>query len=121
MEHFLFRHTVQSGVWAGHIFAYHDGKGYTIRDALNYWYQNKSKDGVSFRDLCSGPRCNDGCPEELILQDSEGDVWPAGMRITIATIVMATAVISVLVKVCMGVGVATNKHFHFLSFSPFSH
>ena len=95
----LYRHTVQSGVWAGHRLAYYEGQGYTIREALNYWYNNGSEGGVVFRDACSGPRCNAGCPEELVLQEQGAGDWSAGVRIMIAVFVVAIAVICFLLKV----------------------
>lgn len=95
----LHRHTVQSGIWANHDLTYYEGKGYTIRDALHVWYHNGSEGGMAFHGMCSGPRCNDNCPEELILRDQGAKVWPAGVRIAIAMAVVFTAVFCLLMKV----------------------
>ena len=99
--YFLHRHTVQSGVWNGHNLAYFEGRGYTIREAINYWYHNGSEvdGGVVFRDQCYGPRCNDECPEELILQEQEAKNWSTSVKIGIAVLVVAIAAICLLLKV----------------------
>ena len=93
------RHTVQSEIWASRNLSYYEGKGYTIRDALHVWYHNGSEGGMAFHGMCSGPRCNDNCPEELILQGQGTKVWSAGVRITIATAVALTALFCLLMKV----------------------
>ena len=98
-----FRHTVQSGVWNDHNLAYFEGRGYTIRDAINYWYHNGSEidGGVVFRDQCYGPHCNDECPDEVILQEQEAKKWFTAVKIGIAAFVVAIAVICLLLKVCI--------------------
>ena len=52
-----------------------------------------------FRDICYGPRCNDGCPEELVLHEQEAKDWSTGVKIMIATFVVAIAVICLVLKV----------------------
>ena len=100
---FLFRHRVQSGVWSSHVLAYYEGQGYTIRDAIHYWYWNVSdtEEGVAFRDVCSGPHCSSTCPEEFILEGEDVAAgWSTGAKITIAVVVLTIAVICLLMKVC---------------------
>ena len=102
-----FRHRVQSGVWSSHVLAYYDGQGYTIRDAIHYWYWNVSdtEEGVAFRDACSGPHCSSTCPEEFILGgEYVAGGWSTGAKISIAVIVLTIAVICLLMKVCMFAG-----------------
>ena len=96
-----YRHKIQTGVWSNRNLAYYKGQGYTIRDAIDYWYWNVSDtdEGVAFRDVCSGPRCNDGCPEELILEGERAEVWSAGAKIAIAALVMAIAITCLFMKV----------------------
>ena len=55
--------------------------------------------GVVFYDQCSGPRCNDGCPEQLVLQEEEAIVWSTGVKIMLLVFVFAITVISMLLKV----------------------
>ena len=95
---FFGRHTIESGVWGDNRLAYYEGRGYTIRKALDVWYENRSRSLV-FRDLCYGPRCNDGCPEELVLQDQGAKDWSTGVKIMIAFFVVAISVICILLKV----------------------
>ena len=96
------RHTIQSGVWSSRNLSFFKGRGYTIRDAIDYWYWNMSDtdEGVGFRDMCSGPHCNNNCPEMFILEREGTDVWSSGAKITIAVIVVAIAIICLLMKVC---------------------
>ena len=95
------RHTFQSGTWAKNDLAYYKGQGYTIRDAINFWYHNASdmEGGVVFRDQCSGPLCNDGCPEELILQEEEAIEWSTGLKTMLSVFVLGITIISMLLKV----------------------
>ena len=95
------RHTVQSGIWNDHNLAYFEGRGYTIREAINYWYHNGSEidGGVVFRDQCYVPRCNDGCPEKLTVLGLRGDVWSSSARFMVAAFVVTIAIMSVLLKV----------------------
>ena len=95
------RHVIRSGVWSSQNLAYYERRGYTIRDAIDYWYWNVSDTdkGIAFRDVCSGPRCNDGCPEELTLEGDRAVVWSAGAKIAIAALVMAIATLCLLLKV----------------------
>ena len=99
-------------MWAGPQLAYFEGRGYTIRDAINYWYNNingsERDGGMVFRDQCYGPRCNDGCPEQLVLQEQGAKDWSAGVRIMIAVLVVAIAVICLLLKVMTFIG-SRNK------------
>ena len=97
----LCRHTIESGVWGDNNLTYYEGRGYTIREALNFWYENRYniEGSMVFRDICYGPRCNDGCPEELVLQEQGAKDWSTGVRIMIAIFVVAIAVICILLKV----------------------
>ena len=52
-----------------------------------------------FHDQCYGPRCNDGCPEELVLRDQEAKDWSDGVKIMFAAFVVAIAVICLMLKV----------------------
>ena len=47
--------SVSSGISNGHVLGYYEGVGYTIRDAIDYWYRNVSDNrvGVAFRDECT--------------------------------------------------------------------
>ena len=97
-----YRHRIQSGVWNGPLLGYYDGEGYTIRDAINYWYLNVSDRGVgvAFRDQCSGPHCSNSCPEEIVLvPQREADTWSVGARVIIAMMVLLIAVICLTMKV----------------------
>ena len=95
------RHTIESGVWGDNNLTYYEGRGRTIREALNFWYENRynMEVGMVFRDICYGPRCNDGCPEELVLQEQGPKDWSTGVRIIIAIFVVAIAIICILLKV----------------------
>ena len=89
-------------MWSDEVLAYYEGQGYTIRDAIDYWYRNVSntEEGVVFRDVCSGPHCSNACPEEIILEtESAAEDWSAAARIVIAVIVLAIAVFCLLLKV----------------------
>ena len=89
-------------MWSDEVLAYYEGQGYTIRDAIDYWYWNVSdtEEGVVFRDECSGPHCSNVCPEEIILEtESAAEDWSAAARIVIAVIVLAIAVFCLLLKV----------------------
>ena len=99
------RHKIQSGVWSSQKLAYHEGQAYTIRDAIHYWYWNVSdgEEGVAFRDVCSGPRCNNECPEELILEGESTQAWSGGAKIAIAVIVLTIAAVCLLMKVFISV------------------
>ena len=95
------RHKVQSGIWSSQKLAYHEGQAFTIRDAIHYWYWNVSdrEEGVAFHDVCSGPRCNNECPEELILEGESTQAWSGGAKIAIAVIVLTIAAVCLLMKV----------------------
>ena len=89
-------------MWSDQALAYYDDQGYTIRDAINYWYLNVSdtEESVVFRDVCSGPHCSNVCPEVIILvPDNTGNIWSGGARIAIAVIVLLIAVICLVMKV----------------------
>ena len=97
-----YRHTVEPGVWSDQVLAYYDGQGYTIRDAITYWYLNVSdtEESVVFRDVCSSPHCRNVCPEIFSLQTgSTGDVWSITARVTIAVIVNLISVVCLIMKV----------------------
>ena len=98
---FPHRHTIQSGIWSSWNLTYFEGRAYTVRDAIDYWYWNVSDtdEGVGFRDMCSGPHCNNNCPERFILEREGAHVWSTGAKITIAVIVVAIALICLLMKV----------------------
>ena len=89
-------------MWNDQVLAYYDNTGYTIRDAIDYWYLNVSEteEGVVFRDVCSGPHCSNVCPEEIILQtESAAEDWSGAARIAIAAVVLTIAVVCLLLKV----------------------
>ena len=94
-------HRIQSGIWSRDVLAYYEGQGYTIRDAIHYWYWNVSntEEGVAFRDVCTGPHCSNTCPEEIILSAEIAETWSGGARIAIAVIVLTIALICLLLKV----------------------
>ena len=94
-------HRIQSGIWSRDVLAYYEGQGYTIRDAIHYWYWNISntEEGVAFRDVCAGPQCSNTCPEEIILSAETAETWSGGARIAIAVIVLTIAAICLLLKV----------------------
>ena len=94
-------HSIQSGIWSRDVLAYYEGQGYTIRDAIHYWYWNISDtdEGVAFRDVCTGPHCSNACPEEILLSAEIAETWSEGARIAIAVIVLTIAVICLLLKV----------------------
>ena len=95
---------MQSGIWSDKSLAYYNNTGYTIRDAIDYWYLNVSEteEGVVFRDVCSGPHCSNVCPEEIILQtESAAEDWSGAARIAIAAVVLSIAVVSMLLKVLL--------------------
>ena len=99
---FPYRHRIESGVWSDKVLAYYDGQGYTIRDAINYWYWNVSgtEESVVFRDVCSGPHCSNVCPEVIsLVADNTGNMWSGGARIAIAVIVLLISVICLVMKV----------------------
>ena len=54
---------------------------------------------MAFRDVCSGPQCNNECPEELILEGESTQAWSGGAKIAIAVIVLIIAVVCLLMKV----------------------
>ena len=58
-----------------------------------------TEEGIVFRDVCSGPHCNDDCPEEILLDLQNAEVWPLGTKIVISLIVVGIAVICLLGKV----------------------
>ena len=96
------RHRIESGVWSDQTLAYYDDQGYTIRDAINYWYLNVSdtEESVVFRDVCSGPHCSNVCPEVITLHtDDTGEVWSTSTRLVITCAVLLIAVICLLMKV----------------------
>ena len=98
----LYRHRVESGVWSDQVLAYYDGQGYTIRDAINYWYWNVSdtEESVVFRDVCSGPHCSNICPEVITLEaDNAEDVWSGAARIAIAVVVLFISIVCLIMKV----------------------
>ena len=89
-------------MWNDKELAYYDGRGYTIRDAIDFWYKNLSdtEEGVVFRDLCSGPHCSNTCPEKIILEtESAAEEWSVAARISIAAVVLTIAVVCLLLKV----------------------
>ena len=89
-------------MWSTPLLGYHDGVGYTIRDALHYWYWNVSDtgEGVAFRDTCSTPHCSNSCPEEIVLVDEgETEMWSVGARVTIGILVLLIGLISLTMKV----------------------
>ena len=94
-------HRIQSGIWSRDVLAYYEGQGYTIRDAIHYWYWNISntEEGVAFRDVCTGPQCSNTCPEEIILSAETAETWSGGARIAIAVIVLTIAAMCLLLKV----------------------
>ena len=106
-------HRIQSGIWSRDVLAYYEGQGYTIRDAIHYWYWNVSntEEGVAFRDVCTGPHCSNTCPEEIILSAEIAETWSGGARIAIAVIVLTIALICLLLKVY---DVCTIPHVHAL-------
>ena len=100
--YFCNRHRIQPGIWSDQVLAYYNGEGYTIRDAINYWYWNVSgtEEGVAFRDQCSGPHCSNVCPEKISLQtDNPAEAWPRGAKIAIIAIVLLIAVVCLMMKV----------------------
>ena len=62
---------------------------------------------MAFRDVCSGPRCNNECPEELILEGESTQAWSGGAKIAIAVIVLTIAAVCLLMKVF----IIVLKHF----------
>ena len=98
----FYSHRVESGIWSDQDLAYYEGEGYTIRDAINYWYWNVSNtnEAVVFRDECSGPHCSNVCPEEISLETTNGAVvWSGAARIAIAAIVLLITAVCLLMKV----------------------
>ena len=94
------------GIWSEGVLGYYDGVGYTVRDAIHYWYQNVSEtgEGVVFRDECTGPHCGNSCPEnvEILLGNEEAQSWPVGGSITMYLIVMLVSAFCAIMKVRLG-------------------
>ena len=89
-------------MWNGPLLGYYDGEGYTIRDAIHYWYWNVSdkREGVAFRDQCSTPHCSNSCPEEIALTSlTDAETWSVGARVTIAILVLLIAITCLIMKV----------------------
>ena len=103
---FLFvgcRHRIESGVWGREILGYYNGKGHTIRSAIDLWY-NHSEESLVFRDACSGPHCSNTCPEQIALsQKEEAENWSSGVKIAIAAVVLLIGVICLIMKVLYSV------------------
>ena len=97
------RHRIQYGVWNSEVRGYLDGQRYTIRGAIDYWYNSEGrKEGVAFRDVCSGPHCSRACPEMIVLaQGVESEAWSLAVRATIAAVVLLIAVTSLVLKVLL--------------------
>jgi hypothetical protein len=119
----VLRHRIQSGVWNGPPLGYYDGEGYTIRDAIDYWYWNVSdkREGVAFRDECSSPHCSNSCPEEIVLVSRrEAETWSVGARVTIAILVLLIAIISLMMKLycCIWAKLLDTKQRSFLASHP---
>ena len=93
---------MRSGLWSERILGYHDGVGYTIRDALHYWYWNVSDtgEGVAFRDTCSTPHCSNSCPEEIVIEDGgTAGKWPVEIKAVITLAVLLVTVACLVLKV----------------------
>ena len=107
-------------MWSDQDLAYYEGEGYTIRDAINYWYWNVSNtnETVVFRDECSGPHCSNVCPEEISLETGSGAVvWSGATRMAIATTVLLISIICLVMKVSfhcryywVGIFIPCNSH-----------
>ena len=85
--------------------AYYEGQGYTIRDAIDFWYQTLSDaaaDGVVFREVCLRPHCSDSCPDEILLNTGNFvDAWSPASKIVISCLVILVSVVTLLMRVCL--------------------
>ena len=88
-------------MWNGPLLGYYDGEGYTIRDAIHYWYWNVSdnREGVAFRDECSGPQCSNSCPEEIVLMSLQAQPWSTPVITVIIIAVLFIAAVCFVLKV----------------------
>lgn len=102
---FFFSHRISPGIWKTNVLGYYKDKGYTIRDAIHYWYHNVSdeEEGVVFSDKCSGPHCSHSYPDKIVLQEvsSAASTWSAGSKITITVVVLLISMASIMLKVCV--------------------
>ena len=97
------RHRIESGVWGREILGCYNGKGHTIRSAIDLWY-NHSEESLVFRDVCSGPHCSNTCPEKIALsRKEEAENWSPGVEIAIAAVVLLIGVICLIMKVLYSV------------------
>ncbi|CAI8009436.1 ABC transporter G family member 8 [Geodia barretti] len=113
----MFEHRIESGVWGREILGYYNGKGHTIRSAIDLWY-NHSEESLVFRDVCSGPHCSNTCPEKIALsRKEEAENWSPGVEIAIAAVVLLIGVICLIMKMycCVWLGLLHHKQRLFLA------
>ena len=88
-------------MWNGEVLGYYEGRGYTIRKAIDHWHNSSLEKGVVFRDVCSGPHCSGACPEVIALSPrDETRSWSTGARAAVAAVVLLVAVTCLVMKVC---------------------
>ena len=74
----------------------------TIREALTEWL-GSGDTPVYFRDSCTGPQCNEECPEEFVQGELTSNNWHLGLKITIAVLIVSVTVLCVVMKFIFGV------------------
>ena len=91
---------MKSTLWNARVQGYYDGDGYTIRDAINYWYWNVSdeSEGVAFRDICSTLHCSNSCPNQISVLETEVDMWSVAGQAVVASAVLLIIIICLTLK-----------------------
>ena len=58
---------------------------------------------VYFRDSCTGPYCNENCPEQFDLGQLTSNNWPLGLKIIIVLVIVGATVLCMILKFIFGV------------------